>query len=109
MRQELAAADLPADRGRVELDADDPDGQSLFPLGIPSAGSPPGNDYIRRAIKIESGAKSALDPHAPVTLRPFIADDLVSGDLNVRNVTTVDPSRTFWDKVVILYGLQEMV
>jgi hypothetical protein len=33
-----------------------------------------------------------------VTVRPFIADDLASGNLNVRNVTTVDPSRTFWDK-----------
>ena len=104
LRQELAAAALPADRGRVELDADDPDGQSLL-LWYPTAAAA-GNDYIRRAIKIESGAKSALDPHAPVTVRPFIGDDLASGDLNVRNVTTVDPSRTFWDKVVILHGLR---
>ena len=65
-----------------------------------------GNDYIRRTIKIESGAKSALDPHAPLTVRPFIADDLAGGDLSVRNVTTVDSSRTFWDKVVILHGLR---
>ena len=104
LRQALDAAGLPADRGRVELDADDPDGQSLL-LWYPTA-TAAGNDYIRRAIKIESGAKSALDPHAPVTVRPFIADDLASCDLNVRNVTTVDPSRTFWDKVVILHGLR---
>ncbi len=39
-------------------------------------------------------------------MRPFIGDDLASGDLNVRNGTTVDPSRTFWDKVVILHGLR---
>lgn len=102
--QALVAAGLPADRGRVELDADDPDGQSLL-LWYPTA-SAAGNAYIRRAIKIESGAKSALDPHAPVTVRPFIADDLPGRDLNVGNVTTVDPSRTFWDKVVILHGLR---
>jgi hypothetical protein len=65
-----------------------------------------GNAYIRRAIKIESGAKSALDPHSPLTIRPYIADDLMSLDLTVGSVTTVDPSRTFWDKVVILHGLR---
>ena len=61
---------------------------------------------IRRAINIESGAKSALDPHAPVVVKPYIADDLPNFDLAVSNVTTVDPSRTFWDKVVILHGLR---
>ena len=50
-----------------------------------------GNAYIRRAIKIESGAKSALDPHAPVVVKPYIADDLPSFDLTVGNVTTVAP------------------
>lgn len=104
LQRALNAAKLPANSGRVELDADDPDGQSLL-LWYPTV-SAAGNDYIRRAIKIESGAKSALDPHAPVTVRPFVADDLAGRDLIVRNVTTVDPSRTFWDKVVILHGLR---
>ena len=104
LRRALDAARLPADRGRVELDADDADGQSLL-LWYPTV-TAAGNDYIRRAIKIESGAKSALDPHAPVTIRPFVADDVAGRDLSVHNVTTVDPSRTFWDKVVILHGLR---
>jgi hypothetical protein len=104
LRRALDAAKLPANGGRVELDADDPDGQSLL-LWYPSV-TAAGNDYIRRAIKIESGAKSALDPHAPVTVRPFVADDVAGRDLSVHNVTTVDPSRTFWDKVVILHGLR---
>jgi hypothetical protein len=104
LRQALATAGISADRARVELDTDDPDGQSLL-LWYPTV-TVGGNAYIRRAIKIESGAKSVLDPHAPVVVRPFIADDLASRDLSVRNVTTVDPSRTFWDKVVILHGLR---
>lgn len=104
LQRALEAAKLPANSGRVELDADDSDGQSLL-LWYPTV-TVAGNDYIRRAIKIESGAKSALDPHAPVTVRPFVADDLAGRDLNVHNVTTVDPSRTFWDKVVILHGLR---
>jgi hypothetical protein len=91
-------------RARVELDPDDPDGQSLL-LWCPTAMAE-GNAYIRRAIKIESGAKSALDPHVPVVVRPYVADDLPNLDLAVGNVTTVDPSRTFWDKVIILHGLR---
>ena len=104
LRRALETTKLPANSGRVELDADDPDGQSLL-LWYPTV-TAAGNDYIRRAIKIESGAKSALDPHSPVTVRPFVADDLAGRDLSVHNVTTVDPSRTFWDKVVILHGLR---
>jgi hypothetical protein len=104
LRQTLHAANLDADRARVEADPDDPDRQSLL-LWYPTA-TTEGNEYIRRAIKIESGAKSARDPHAPVVVKPYIADDLLNLDLAVGNVTTVAPSRTFWDKVVILHGLR---
>jgi hypothetical protein len=104
LRQTLQTANLKADRARVEADPDDPDRQSLL-LWYPTA-TTEGNAYIRRAIKIESGAKSALDPHAPVIVKPYIADDLANFALTVGNVTTVAPSRTFWDKVVILHGLR---
>ncbi len=104
LRQMLQTANLKVDRARVEADPDDPDGQSLL-LWYPTA-TAEGNEYIRRAIKIESGAKSALDPHTPVVVKPYIADDLPSLDLAVGNVTTVDPGRTFWDKIVILHGLR---
>jgi hypothetical protein len=104
LRQTLQTANLKADRARVEADPDDPDRQSLL-LWYPTA-TTEGNAYIRRAIKIESGAKSALDPHAPVVVKPYIADDLPNSDLKVGNVTTVAPSRTFWDKIVILHGLR---
>jgi hypothetical protein len=104
LRQTLQAANLNANRARVEPDPADPDGQSLL-LWYPTA-TAEGNAYIRRAIKIESGAKSALDPHAPVIVKPYIADDLPDFDLAVGNVTTVEPSRTFGDKIVILHGLR---
>jgi hypothetical protein len=104
LERTLKTANLGAKRTRVEPDADDPDRQSLL-LWYPTA-TAEGNAYIRRAIKIESGAKSALDPHAPVTVTPYIAEDLPNLDLAVGNVTTVDPTRTFLDKVVILHGLR---
>ena len=39
-------------------------------------------------------------------MRPYVHDDLPEIDLSIDNVTTVDPERTFWDKVVILHGLR---
>jgi len=61
------------------------------------------NDYIRSAAKIEARAKSALDPHALPTVRPYVADDLPRLDLAVSNVVTVEAERTFWDKIMILH------
>ncbi|MFM0700707.1 nucleotidyl transferase AbiEii/AbiGii toxin family protein [Paraburkholderia sediminicola] len=90
---------------KLEADPDDRDGQSLL-LWYPAATARAG-EYIRSAVKIESGAKSALDPHTTATITPYVADDLPHLDLRVANVTTVQPERTFWDKVVILHGLRQ--
>ena len=65
------------------------------------------SDYIRSAVTIESGAKSALDPHIAATVTPYVAQDLPALDLTVSNVTTVKPERTFWDQVIILHGLRQ--
>jgi len=90
--------------GRIDVDADDPDGQTLlvwYPEVEPRDGA-----YVRPAVRIESGGKSALDPHQHVVIRPYVADDAPGFDLTVPNVTTIDPGRTFWDKVVIVHGLR---
>ncbi|MFT4027884.1 MAG: nucleotidyl transferase AbiEii/AbiGii toxin family protein [Novosphingobium sp.] len=89
---------------KVELDKDDESAQSLL-LRYPSA-TGESDGYIRKAVKIESGAKSALDPHARHSVIPYLADDLPDLDLTVSNVTIVDAERTFWDKIVILHGLR---
>lgn len=62
--------------------------------------------YVQAAVKIESGAKSALDPNKLCTITPYIADDLEEIDLVVPDVTTIEAERTFWDKVVIVHGLR---
>lgn len=86
---------------RVTLDEDDPDGQSLlvwYPTATPVEG------YIRQAVKIESGAKSALDPNRETTVRPYLADDIPSLNLDISSITTVVAERTCWDKVIIIHG-----
>jgi hypothetical protein len=103
LQDRLQAADLDAKTARVEADDTDPDGQTLL-IWYPAA--TPRSDYVRAAIKIESGAKSALDPNSEVPIKPYVDEDLPGLDLTVPAVRTVDPERTFWDKVVILHGLR---
>lgn len=103
VRDRLQAAGLPADAARVDTDDTDADGQTLL-IWYPAA--TPRSDYVRAAIKIESGAKSALDPNSDVPIKPYVDGDLPALDLTVPAVRTVDPERTFWDKIVILHGLR---
>ena len=98
------AAAFGGGRMRLEQDPDDADGQTLL-LWYPAAAAP-ADDYIRYAVKIEAGAKSALDPHTVASVVPYIAGDL-DLDLRVSNVVTVEAERTFWDKIIILHGLRQ--
>lgn len=102
---EAAAAAIPSGRFQLQSDPDDVDKQSLL-FWYPAV-TVRGGDYIRSAIKIESGARSAIDSNTGTIIKPYVADDLPDLDLTVTNVTAVKPERTFWDKVVILHGLRQ--
>jgi hypothetical protein len=101
VNETLGAAGLDQPAVRFVLDEEDLDGQSLL-FWYPSV--MPGDAECVRAVKIESGAKSALDPNRPVIIRPYAGDDVPALTLDVPNVTTVYAERTFWDKVIILHG-----
>ncbi len=90
--------------GRVEVDGSDPSSQTLLVWYPRVDASETG--YVQAAVKIESGAKSALDPNRPVTIAPYIDGDLEELDLRVSDVTTIHAERTFWDKIVIAHGLR---
>ncbi len=99
----LANASIATAGARVELDDDD-DGRQALLLWCPSVTAAT-DGYVRPAVKFESGAKSALDPHRPVRITPYVAAEVDGIELAVASVTTVDAERTFWDKVVTLHGL----
>lgn len=100
----MRSARITPTRYRAEPDPADTDQQTvLFWYPVVTAGT---SSYIQSAVKIEAGAKSALDPHVLTTVRPYAADDAAAIDLQVTGITTVEPQRTFWDKVVILHGLR---
>lgn len=97
-------ADATGGAGGVEVDETDHDGQTLL-LWYPEV-EPRDGAYVRPAIRLESGAKSALDPHEAIPIKPYVADDIAGADLVVSEVTTIEATRTFWDKVVIAHGLR---
>jgi hypothetical protein len=101
--RKIAASELEGMQYKIEPDPDDPDGQSLL-LHYPSAFADSEDDYIRRVVKIESGAKSALDPHETKIITPYSAAEAEGLNLAVPNVLTIKPERTFWDKIIILHG-----
>lgn len=86
----------------IVVDEADPDRQTLlfwYPGALVDA-----RDYVQPAVRMEAGAKSALDPHQPTAVLPYVAPDVPRLNLRVENITSVNPERTFWDKVIILHG-----
>lgn len=61
--------------------------------------------YVLPQVKIESGARSALDPNTTASVRPYVADDVEMGQfLEVPNIKVIEPTRTYLDKAMILHG-----
>lgn len=89
--------------GRLHVEKSPEDGQTLY-LRYPAA--TPEDSYTVKSVKIEAGAKSALEPNSNRIIRPYAEDDVPDADLGVSNVTTAGAERTFWDKVIILHGLR---
>ncbi|MDX2345569.1 MAG: nucleotidyl transferase AbiEii/AbiGii toxin family protein [Legionella sp.] len=87
----------------IEIDPNDASCQTLL-LRYPSLSH--SQSYVLPTVKIEAGAKSALDPHQYMTIYPYINEDLPDLDLKVNNVITIEPARTFWDKIIILHGIR---
>jgi len=100
----LVEASLPPDSIKIVPDEGDQEGQTLL-LWYPSV-TADAEIQLRPAVRIEAGAKSAIDPHAAATVIPYVADVLDAADLSVGNITTIGADRTFWDKVIILHGLR---
>lgn len=86
----------------LEPDPDDPDGQTLllfYPTSFPEQAS-----YLRRAVKIEMGARSDTEPTESRKIRPYISNAFPSLFLKSgTNVRAVMPKRTFWEKAMLLH------
>ncbi|MBU2583099.1 MAG: nucleotidyl transferase AbiEii/AbiGii toxin family protein [Alphaproteobacteria bacterium] len=64
------------------------------------------DDYLKPWVKIECGARGAVEPDIKRTIRPYIQDELGAQlDLSTDKVTLIKAERTFWEKALILHGI----
>ena len=93
-----------ADGCRVVRDEEDADGQTLlieYPILYPSVDV----TYVTPRVRIEAGARSALEPNLNCSVVPYVADDLPDWSLGVTDVKATAPERTYWEKLLILHGV----
>ncbi len=84
------------------------DALDVLVLGYKSVFETAGS-YVQAAVRIEGGARPDPEPTETREIVPYIASEMPEpADLTVRNVTTVKPERTFWEKVLILHAMTEM-
>lgn len=106
IRGDLAAALGPVldERCRIVLDDEDGDQQTLlieYPTLYPSADIA----YVQPRVKLEAGARSAIDPNTLARVTPYIGEELADGwSFDVANLNVIAPSRTYLEKLLILHG-----
>lgn len=84
-------------------DQGDVDGQTLF-LDYPTLFPGGGATYVVPRVKIEAGARSALEPIQGCAVAPFIADELPDWSFASEGIQVISPERTYWEKLLILHG-----
>lgn len=93
-----------ADGCRVGPDETDTDAQSLFveyPTLFPSGDLA----YVVPRVKIEGGARSAVEPRLNCKIAPYIDNELRDWSMGVTGISVIAPERTFWEKLLILHGI----
>ena len=89
---------------RIYPDKTDGSGQSVF-VHYPSVISASVDDYVAPEIKLEGGARSAIEPNSIRSISPYVATTLSDESMRVDGISTFAPERTYWDKLIILHGL----
>ena len=99
-----ALAPLLDERCRILPDEESGDRQTLlieYPTLYPSTEI----TYVLPRVKLEAGARSALDPNTTGSVRPYVSEELgADWPFDVGNLHIIEPSRTYLEKVLILHG-----
>lgn len=102
----VALASLLGDSCNLVPDEDDRDRQTLL-IEYPSLYSGSDLSYVAPRVKLEGGARSALDPTRIASITSYVAEDLPEDwpSLEADNIRTLDPARTYLEKLLILHGV----
>jgi len=88
----------------LRLDNDDPDKQTVL-FDYPTSFAPDAAGYIRRAVKIEMGARADHWPCETKTVTPYVAEQFPKGFREPScAIKVLSVERTFWEKATILHA-----
>ncbi len=92
------------DKWSLRSDDEDPDRQTLL-FDYPTSFPPDATGYIRRAVKIEMGARADHWPCEAKTVTPYVAEQFPKGFQEASyTVKVLAVERTFWEKATILHA-----
>lgn len=92
------------DKWSLRSDDEDPDKQTLL-FDYPTSFAPDATGYIRRAVKIEMGARADHWPCEIKTVTPYVAEQFPQGFKEAScAVKVLAADRTFWEKATILHA-----
>ena len=88
----------------VGPDENDVDQQTLF-IEYPTLYPSSDVAYVLPRVRIEAGARSALEPSLSCTVSPYVAHELPDWSFDVGGIRVIAPERTYWEKLLILHGV----
>ncbi len=88
---------------QIVPDESDVDGQTLF-VEYSTLFPRGGVTYVAPRVKIEAGARSALEPSQACGIAPFISVELPDWSFASEGIRVISPQRTYWEKLLILHG-----
>jgi len=102
LKQTIATALPNKKEWKIELDTEDPDGQTVL-FTFPHSMTSNAESYIRSSVKVEFGARADHWPVETATIVPYIVN--VPGERVVEGVSVrvLAAERTFWEKATILH------
>ena len=93
-----------AEKWSLRSDEDDPDKQTLL-FDYPTSFAPEAPGYLRRAVKIEMGARADHWPCETKPVMPYVAEQFPQGFREPScDVKVLSVERTFWEKATILHA-----
>ncbi len=89
---------------RIVKDQLDVDQQSLY-VEYPTIFRDHEVTYVVPRVKIEGGARSAVEPNQVCTVTPYISNSLAKFSFESGAIRVISPKRTFLEKLLILHGV----
>ena len=90
----------------IDIDPADEYGQNLM-INYKSVYPVPDDPYVLPRVKLEGGARGSLQPASLRTVEPYVNRFLPKNKIKVPNVETLDPVRTFFEKLTAVHSFRQ--